>query len=123
MMIYILFFFLQFLPSCVSQPQNKQQTKHCCMLGIKAVKRVNPRSTHHKKILFFYCFIYIKIYDIIYDICYDIYDDGWSLDSLWQPSHDICKSNHYAVHFKLNIVLYVNYILIKWEEKNTLHVT
>ena len=62
MMIYILFFFLQFLPSCVSQPQNKQQTKHCCMLGIKAVKRVNPRSTHHKKILFFYCFIYIKIY-------------------------------------------------------------
>ena len=46
-----------------------------------------------------------------------IYDDGWSLNSLGQPSHDMCKSNHYAVHFKFNIVLYVNYISIKWEEK------
>ena len=63
-MIYILFFFfffLQFLPSCVSQPQNTQQTKRCCKLGIKAVKKVNTKSTHHKNILVFSIALYIYI--------------------------------------------------------------
>ena len=31
--------------------------------------------------------------------------------------HDVCESNHYAIHLELSTVLYVNYISVKLEEK------
>ena len=67
------------------------------MLYTKAVKRVNPKSSHHQKKVFFRFFL-------------NFGDAGCSLNLLWQPFHDACKSNHYAVHLKLIIHCYMSII-------------
>ena len=59
------------------------------MVYMKAVQRVNPKSSHHKKKDFFYFFYFISIGD-----------DGCSL-KLLSSFHDVYKSNHYTVHLKL----------------------
>lgn len=59
------------------------------MLYIK-VKRVNPKSFYHMEKMFFFYLI-------------SIWDDGCSLNLLWESFHDICKSNHYVVHLKLSV--------------------
>lgn len=45
------------------------------MLYMRVVKRVNPKSSHQKEKMF--------------------------TNLLWPLFHDVCKSNHYAVHLKL----------------------
>ena len=62
------------------------------MLYMKVFKRVNHEfSSQGKNILFFFFYI-VSIY---------IWDDRRSLNLLWQSFHDVCESNHYAVHLKL----------------------
>ena len=34
----------------------KDEDKHCCLLYITVVGKVNPNSSHHKKKIFFYFF-------------------------------------------------------------------
>ena len=60
------------------------------MLYMK-VMIANPESSFHKeKSSFFFFFSFISIWD-----------DGYSLSLLWYSFHDVCKSNHYAIHLKL----------------------
>ena len=58
------------------------------MLYMK-VKRGNPESSSH--INLFFCFFH----------CVSIGGDGCSLNLLWSAFHDVSKSTHCAVHFKL----------------------
>lgn len=39
---------------------------------------------------------------------------------MWSLFHEVYRSNHYSVHFKLKTVLYANYSSIKLEEKKLL---
>ena len=58
------------------------------MLYMK-VMIANPESSPHKeKSLFSFSFL-------------SIWDDRYSLSLLWYSFHDVCKSNHYAIHLKL----------------------
>ena len=70
------------------------------MLYMKVVKRVNPKSSNRKEKYFS-----ISLISYLYEII-------MSLKLLQQSFHDVCKSNHFAVHLKL-----VDYISIKLEEK------
>ena len=51
-----------------------------------------------------------------------IWDDGYSLNLLWQSLHELYKSNYHAGHLKLKTVLYIKYISIKlrWEKKRNM---
>ena len=51
--------------------QHDKYNEHCCVLCMK-VKRVNPKSYHHKEKFFFYFFNFIPIWD-----------DGCWLNLLW----------------------------------------
>ena len=45
--------------------------------------------------------------------------DGLNL--WWSSFHNVCKSNHYAVHLKhMSTALFLNYISLKFEEKTYL---
>ena len=58
------------------------------MLYMRVVKRVNPKSSHHKEIFFnFFNFV-------------SLWDDGYSLNLLWYI-YDVCKSNNYDVYLTL----------------------
>ena len=41
--------------------QHSKYNQHCCMLYMKVVKRVNPKSSHHKENFFFYFFNFMSI--------------------------------------------------------------
>ena len=72
---------------------------------MKVVKRENPKSSHHKKKFFSFTLYLYEMWMFTKLIVYLF--------------HDVYKSNHYAMHLKLITVLYVNYISIKLEGKNS----
>ena len=74
------------------------------MLYEKAVKRVNPQSSHHKEKHYFY----------IFKIFVSIWDDGCSLNLSLESFHDAWKSSYYVVHLRI-IQCCVKYISIKLE--------
>ena len=74
------------------------------MLYIKLVKRVNIKCSHHMENFFPSNFV-------------SIWDDEYSLNLLWSSFLDVYKSNYYTVQLYTYIMLYVNYLSIKPEEK------
>ena len=74
------------------------------MLYMKLVKRVNIKCSHHMEKFFSSNFV-------------SIWDDEYSLNLLWSSFLDVYKSNYYTVQPYTYIMLYVNYLSIKPEEK------
>ena len=57
------------------------------MVYLKVVKRVDPKSSHHKGKKFLFWYLY-EMLDV-------------KLNLLWQSCHSICNSGHYVAHLKL----------------------
>ena len=40
--------------------------EHCCMVHMKVVKSVNPKSCHPKKMFFFHFVLFVYLYEMMY---------------------------------------------------------
>ena len=77
------------------------------MLYMQVVKRENSEFSSQEESICFFFFSFLSIWY-----------DGCSLNLLYKSFHEVYKSNHFVVHFKLNTVPYVNHIYKTGRRKN-----